>query len=217
VARRQIYIYTALQIEAHAVATAMLNADVTVSIQVVGIRASALPVIKHGDRALIILAGLAGGLDPSLGCGDVVVDDPSGILPCRTGSGLHFGPIHNAHTIVATPVEKSELVRTTRALAVDMESEVVRRAAEKAGADFIVVRAISDTADQRLDPALPNLIDAQGRVRPLPLASILIRRPRIIVELLRARARARVALDALGNAISSIIASCGFSTADIAP
>ncbi len=72
------------------------------------------------------------------------------------------GRICSSDKIVSTPTEKAELFRQTGALAVDMESDRVRKWAGENGIPFIGIRAISDTADEALDPAVVGLVDEMG-------------------------------------------------------
>src|SRR5439155_10300683 len=98
------------------------------------------------------------------------------------------GRIHTVDGPVLTPAEKAELFRKTGALAVDMESTAIRAAAQQAGVPFIAIRAISDAADEAIDPAVLNLVDPYGKARAWAVFSTLLRRPRLLAQLLRLRA-----------------------------
>ncbi|NMO51123.1 4-hydroxy-3-methylbut-2-enyl diphosphate reductase [Actinoplanes sp. TBRC 11911] len=96
--------------------------------------------LPDGDAFLV--AGVAGGLGPSVRPGDVVVaPDASAPLLAgalrRLGLTVHIGPIHTSDHIV-TGAER----RAYNALAVDMETERLRVAA--GDRPFAAVRAISD-------------------------------------------------------------------------
>ncbi|MGD0541145.1 MAG: hypothetical protein ABSB33_06490, partial [Tepidisphaeraceae bacterium] len=105
-------------------------ADQDVCIRVIGIRAVRFDRGGLSQYDGIILAGLAGGLDPALGIGDVVCDAPAQKpwldLPLRRGR------IYTTDHLVATVEEKERLFRETGCLAVDMEGAIVRGAAESA-------------------------------------------------------------------------------------
>ena len=132
----------------------------------VGVRASQLPSLAQlpaiQDVQAILLAGLAGALSPQLRVGDVVIDGEA--LPAQMAVA-QLGRIHMAVGIVSTALEKRRLFSETSCLAVDMESELVRRFANERGARFLHLRAISDAAEDALDPELLGLIDDHGKPR----------------------------------------------------
>ena len=171
-----------------------------VSIKVIGIGARRLPPIS-GAAARVILAGLAGGLDPELRTGDVIVEPYPPTMPL----GARGGRIHTSASLVYSAAEKAALFGSTGAACVDMESAVVRRAADAAGVPLTVVRAVLDTADQALPDYLLKLTNSSGRIRPLALAALLLRRPSAIGELMQLRRSSRIALEALGNAVRDLL------------
>jgi hypothetical protein len=162
-----------------------------------------LPVFAPPGTTMVIMAGLAGALDPSLQIGDVIIDAASDKLP--NGLNLRRGRIHTADQLIATPAQKAALFRETGALVVDMENAIVRTAANAAGIPFIGIRAVSDTADQALDPAVLNLVDDLGRLRPAALAGTLLRRPALIPYLNRLGTASRLAADRLAQAVSDLL------------
>ncbi len=217
--RRRLIILTAVDIEARAIASIFglpapkpgrpartADAVPTVEIHLVGIGAKQMPEnLSEPPIRGIIMAGLAGALDPKLRVGDVVIDDcPAAFLP---EVSFTRGTIHQAAKIVGTSREKQELYETGGALAVDMESAIVRQAAKKWNVPFVSVRAISDSANESLNPTMVRFIDPFGRVRPLALAGSIIRRPGLIPELLRLGQSARMASDNLAGAVAGIVAA----------
>lgn len=162
---------------------------------------------EHGQDAratvAIIMAGLAGALHPALQIGDVVIDAASDKIP----GNLKFrrGKIYTADRLIATPAVKADLFHATGALVVEMENAIIRAAANAAGIPFIGIRAVSDTADQALDPAVLGLVDNLGRMRPLAIAGTLLRRPALIPYLNRLGAASRLAADRLAEAVREIL------------
>jgi adenosylhomocysteine nucleosidase len=204
-------ILTAMEMEAVAVRKALsgLPAGRRPRVEVIGIAAVRLGGIELGPPGVdvVILAGLAGGLDPSLRTGEIVVDGDVGVVE---GAGWRCAGIHTATDLVTTPADKVALFRSTGAVAVEMEATVVRAAVAKAGSRFVGIRAIAHTADETVDPGLLELIDEAGRPRAGPLAKALLRRPGLLVSLLQLRSTCGVALRALEAAVRVYVeAGCG--------
>jgi len=110
--------------------------------------------------APVVLAGISGGLDPSLRPGEIVVAtsvrgpdgdelalsaaDASAVATALRGAGrsVHLGPIVSSKTLVHGE-RRAELARSG-ALAVDMESAWVARALPDHR--LVIVRLVADTA-----------------------------------------------------------------------
>jgi len=160
----------------------------------------------------LVSFGIAGALKPGLRAGDIilsteVVDDDrrwlsSDPLQARIADlidevGAIEGPVLGAQIALATRRDKRRAWKETGAIAVDLESIVVARAAAALGIPFVVLRAIADPAARELPPAalVPLAEDgtpALGQV----LASVL-RRPKQLPNLLTVAREARQALQAL--------------------
>jgi adenosylhomocysteine nucleosidase len=167
----------------------------------------------------LISFGIAGALAPNLRAGDVVISAEvvsdanrwradewfqARVADLAQKTGAFRGPVFGANAILATKTDKRRAWRETRALAADLESDVVARVASQAGIPFLVVRTIADTAHRELPPAAlipllkagtPNL----GRV----LSSVL-RRPRQIGALIGLARETRMALLALAGPAQSL-------------
>jgi len=129
-------------------------------------------LIRDGATGLVSF-GLAGGLDPTLPAGTLLVPeavisggqtwqtDPA--LSTRLG-GTTGHRCFSVDHIVASAAEKQQLWRDTGASAVDMESGAAATAACAAGVPFAVLRAICDPAGRELPPAALIALDAAGRL-----------------------------------------------------
>jgi hypothetical protein len=149
------------------------------------------------------MAGLAGALDPALRAGDVVIGEWPGEMKLPVGALR--GTIHTQLAIAATPADKATLFAQTQASAVDMEGAVVREWARGQGASFGAIRAISDRADQTLDPAVLGFIDPWGRIRPWALTRTLLLRPALVAHLIRVGNDSKAAARRLGEAVRDAV------------
>jgi adenosylhomocysteine nucleosidase len=217
VINRRFVILTAVAIEARAIAKVFGlptpkpgkpvrkdESGSSVEIHIVGIRAIRLPT-ELGDKPVsaIIMAGLGGALDPSLSAGDIVLDDcPAEFVPSVPH---HRGKIHCSGELVTTPAAKRALFDETGTVAVDMESDAARKLAKRLGAPFISVRAISDSANDSLDPAVLKMVDEFGRPKPMAIAAALLRRPTLIPELRQLGSNANLAASNLATFIQAIL------------
>ena len=174
-----------------------------IRLYVVGIGAGHIPAgLREAEG--VILAGLAGALETSLQVGEVVVDAASAPLPKL--EGVRVGNIKSSECMVTTPAAKAELYKQTGALAVEMESATVRGAIGTQQA-FVHIRAISDTAQEELDPAVLGYVDEMGQPRWKALAAGLIRRPNRMGYLLQLQRHCDRALARLGQELGKIVNS----------
>jgi adenosylhomocysteine nucleosidase len=142
-------------------------------------------------------------LDPALAVGDVVLD---GLDALKAVEGpWKPGRIAAQADLVATPSAKALLHKQTDALAVDMESDAARRAAMLAGVPLLIVRAVTDTAGQSINPTVPGWIGPTGQVRGGTMALGLLRRPWLILELIRLWRSSRLAGKRLADAVRHVV------------
>jgi len=158
----------------------------------------------------LISIGLAGGLDERLApgdwvVGDVVVDGQARHAADAAWSrrlfaalpGARLGAVAGSDAIVADARGKAGLRAATGALAVDMESHVVARAAARLGLPFAVARTISDGADRALPIAAQAGMRADGGMDVLAVIAALARRPGELPALIRTAIDAETAFAAL--------------------
>jgi adenosylhomocysteine nucleosidase len=153
----------------------------------------------------MILAGLAGALDPALKIGDVVMAPPPQGVPALPG--VRVGTLCTAQDIIATPAEKARLFQESGCAAVEMEAAAVVPLAARAGVPLLSLRAISDTAGETLDARFLHLVDPEGRPRAGRAARLVLAHPTKLPELLRLQRATAVALAALTAAIGHLAAS----------
>ena len=209
---RHALILTALEFEARPIARtlglrfdsrAMAGGDGRVRLRVVGPRATRLPASPDAGCALVVMAGLAGGLSPELRRGDLVIDESSDAV---TTPASQRGAIATVDRVASTPADKATLRRATGALAVDMENATVRAWARRHGAGFVGVRVISDTAGETLDPATLRIVDDRGALRPTSVVGELLRRPAFAMALWDLRST-RGLVDTLAASVRAIVES----------
>jgi hypothetical protein len=221
VVKRRVVILSAVALEARAIALAWglkcpepgrparsTGHAPIIEIHLIGIRARQLPG-EPGEApvAAIIMAGLAGALDPALEIGDLVIDDcPADFIPPISH---RVGRIVCSDALVTTPADKQRLRDETGALAVDMESAAARALAQAMKVPFIHIRGISDTAAESLDPAIMHLVDGFGRPRPMSVAGTLLRRPRLVPQLAQLGRNAKIAAANLAAGVAAMVKQIG--------
>jgi hopanoid-associated phosphorylase len=175
----------------------------------------------------LVSFGIAGGLKPGLRAGDIVlstevVDDDrrwlsSDRLRPRISElvqeiGAIEGPVLGVQVPISTKRDKREAWRSTGAIAVDMESVVVARAAAALGIPFVVLRAIADPAARELPPAALVPLADDGTPALVQVLASLLRRPKQLPTLLTVAREARQALQALNapaQALNRVLADAG--------
>jgi adenosylhomocysteine nucleosidase len=154
----------------------------------------------------LISFGLAGGLDPALRPGTIIIpsivlcDDDSfqadATLADRFG-GLTPHLLFAGSAVAVDAAAKRHLHATSHAHAIDLESGAVAGVAGSGCFPFVVVRAICDPAERALPPAALAALDRKGRISVARVLRSILVRPRQIsdlVALARDAATARRAL-----------------------
>ncbi|MEX1244854.1 MAG: hypothetical protein WEB59_14885 [Thermoanaerobaculia bacterium] len=175
---------------------------------------------QHRPSALIG-AGIAGALSPGLAVGDIVVarrvrsaigDTPGpdkGLLRRALSAGnAKAGTLVTVDRPVVSAVAKAALAAAAggdAVLAVDMESAAWAREAAVRGIPYLIVRVISDTAEEELPDFLPDCVGADGSIRRGEVARRALLHPGSWGTLLRMRRRLLVASGALGAFLAEIV------------
>lgn len=158
--------------------------------------------------------GMAGGLDPTLICGTVLLPEEVGTFD-GTGSRAAAlvtsrewrqrlraalpdaciacdGKLLASERPIGRTDAKAAAWRNTRAAAVDMESAAIALVAGQAGLPFIAVRVVVDTAADEL-PAAVIAASGGGQLQLGRLLAGLLRAPGDVGPLIRLSARYRIA------------------------
>ena len=170
-----------------------------------GAAATARRLIDAGATGIVSF-GLAGGLDPALPPGTLIVPqavaadgrmwptDP--MLSARLGGSTGHVCL-GWDAPVSSPEEKRRLCEQTGAVAVDMESGAVAAVAAAAGVPFAVLRAICDPADRAIPPAALVALNAAGGLAAGRMAMSILARPGQVGALLKLARDAAMARRAL--------------------
>ena len=172
-------------------------------------RRAALALADAG-AALLVSFGYAGGLDPGVPAGTLllparVVDGAGREWPCVARLDPPAGTLIGTDRPVTDAGSKRRLAAT--AMAVDCESHAVAAVAQARGLSFCVVRAVVDDGGTGLPGAALAGVDAQGRVRMAVLMRALMLSPRDLPAVIRLAAAARRADRSLGRAAGRLAAA----------
>jgi adenosylhomocysteine nucleosidase len=169
----------------------------------------------------LISFGVAGGLDPRLRAGDLVLADRV-ILPggraiathaawrslaharlAEPGTRAFVGAIAGSDQLLVTPAEKRLLSERSGGIAGDMESGAVAEVAADAGVPFLVMRAVSDGAMRFLPQVARVPLRPDGGLSVGRIAHALCTRPGEWPAVARLAVETRAAMAALRAAVRS--------------
>jgi adenosylhomocysteine nucleosidase len=194
--------------------------------------ARAAAQLLEGPRPVNMLcsSGFCGGLSDGIQVGDVIVAG-NVIAPEAPGSRMaahprsldlirhalsnanirfHVGALAGSRTAVTRRADKRSLGLACGALAVDMESAAVARAAAQANIGLVVMRVISDSVLDELPAEVGGFLNEAGNVRVINVAKFALGGPRNIKTLWRLKSRtdqAVASLEAAWRAVWPILQS----------
>ena len=166
--------------------------------------AAARWLLSEGVTALTSM-GFAGGLHPGLRAGDLIIAesifqidggkilgpwdaDATSVTHSHSaltakGISVHCGPLITTLKAVLTSDHKKYLLNQTRALAVDMESAFVAKAAQEKNIPFFIMRAICDSPNETVPRELYGCLNKNGNVCIPSVLLHLARRPYLVIDL----------------------------------
>lgn len=177
----------------------------------------------------IISFGIAGGLDPQLRAGSVVVASSvigaNGVkmaLPAderwsqallRAVPRASHAPVLGVDAAVTEPADKLALFRQTGAAVADMESHIAASVAAGHGLPFAVLRVVADPANRRVPQAALAGMREDGATDAMAVLRALMQTPGDLIDLPGVACNAYVAKAALARARRDL--GAGFGLADL--
>jgi adenosylhomocysteine nucleosidase len=201
-----------------------LHDDLTLTVTGMGREhalAGAARLLESGAQALVSF-GFAAGLAPRLHAGALVAprlvvaedgaafrsDERLRAALCGYASGetVTDGPVAETIRPLWDAQAKRALRARSDAIAADMESASLARAAAARGVPFAVLRAVVDPAERAIPACAQSALDASGNVRTGALLVALARRPWELAALIRLARDYAAACDTLRAAAAAL---CG--------
>lgn len=175
-------------------------------------KAKALQLIEDGCE-LLVGWGVAGGAEPNLRNGDLVVTSDfkneldlefhfDSNLAEMIDRKLHelkprSGPILTVKTMVLKPEEKKLLADKYRISVLDMESTIIAQVAEKAAIPYLCIRAICDELDTDIPLFVNESLNKKGEPAFCTLLYNLLREPSQLISMIKLGWKFRIALNTL--------------------
>ena len=166
---------------------------------------AARAAVKRFEPAVLISAGIAGGLTATLKVGDVV----RGIEVVDADSGARFTAVGGESVIVTVSsvsgsAEKQGLADRFKADVVDMESAAVAAVAREHGVEFMAIKAISDELGFAMPP-VAKFVNGNGKFETARFAAFVALRPRWWSAVRQLGANSRIASVNLSHALEHLM------------
>ncbi|MBT5708597.1 hypothetical protein N8737_00730 [Verrucomicrobia bacterium] len=144
--------------------------------------------LKKRERpSMIISAGFAGGLNPAIKTGEVLIERTQNhsFSPTFNSCDAINGTFLCVERIADKAKEKGQLWKDSNKDAVEMESGVIHKIAHENHIPCLTIRVISDAADEDLPIDFNRLMTADMRIHFPKLLWTLARQPSTIPKLIR--------------------------------
>jgi adenosylhomocysteine nucleosidase len=192
-----------------------------------------LATLDPGSFRGVISFGVAGGLDPALKSGDIVVATEVLAGDARWLAGLALndelvarlalgrrrvvrGGLAGVEQVIGARAGKAALWSETGAAAVDMESHIAAAYAEESGLPFAALRVISDPASRALPAIAMSAIKPNGDIDLRKVLRGVARNPMSLRALVSTGIDFNRALRSLRGCRSFLLGGeAGFATADL--
>jgi adenosylhomocysteine nucleosidase len=181
-------------------------------------------LIAEGAEAILSF-GLAGGLDPGIPPGALII--PEGVLLpeqdglkvletdrrwrgrlvnlLSSGSEVREDPLLCSFEPVLGVADKAKLHHDSEAGAVDMESALIARAAANRGVPFLALRAVSDCAATAIPAAAASAMTSGGRLNIWPIIVALATGQLSLFDLLHVGQQSQLAAANLSRAVHTAL------------
>ena len=168
------------------------------------------PFLESGSFSCILSSGFAGGIDGSLGAGDLFLaenfSDPHLLELAREAVIASVGRLVSVDGVLEEPTERARLAGEHGAAAVDMETEWIARACAAREIPLLPLRALSDTTATPFPAPARVLFELQRQRTPTArLAGYLLLHPPAILRLARFARRIAAARAELAVALKEVI------------
>ncbi len=175
---------------------------------------SALNAYFHRNTpCAVITCGYAGALRPELGYGDLLFETRSASLASTLeASGARRAAILCTQRVAVTVEEKKQLLHTTQASAVEMESGAIQSFCAERGTPCATLRAISDLATEDLPLDFNQLTGPDQQLDNTKLALAILRRPWRIPRLMALGRHSQRASKALAQCLNAALRTQGLGS-----
>ena len=170
---------------------------------------------------LLISVGFGGAVRPGLAVGDAVMAErvlhwggkgfeevAVGFFDCNNSIGnlsLTCGTFISCDVILDKRELRSRLAECVPNPVVEMESAAVARVAATESIPFLGIRVVSDPWNEELGFAIHEFCDESMRIRPARVLATILRRPRIIPQLVRLARNSRIAAASLAGVMERLL------------